>query len=229
LRAAAQTVWIGHRAWRRLWPGFVGAALGSSASAQTHEEFWPELNIWWPLTEATRVLFDPSGTRDRETGDKGNLDIGVYLDYRYSERVSWRAGYVYTTGRPVTPADDRSVEHRLVTDFNYRWRFGEAAELMDRTRLDIRNISGDASYRVRNRLRLEYTAHIKTWSVTPYASVEVFYDERFDALSRYRFEAGANLPITHSVEVEIYFGRQRDSHPSLQFTNGIGITLSLTL
>jgi hypothetical protein len=214
---------------RGLLLGVLGVVLAGNAGAETGDEFWPELDVWIPLSEPARLLFTFAGTRDRDTGDRSDADFGLYVDYRATARVSWRAGYVYSTGQPSTPDEARSIEHRLTTDFTYRWPFGETAQLADRTRLDLRGLDQDISYRVRNRLRLEYTGRVRTWSVTSYASVEAFYDSRFDAVSRYRIELGASAPITRAFEAELYFGWQQDSHSSQRYTNGVGITLTLNV
>jgi hypothetical protein len=213
----------------RLVLGLFAIVFTVRAGAEDHVEFWPELDAWLPLTQPTRLLFTVSGTRDRETGDRTDADLALYIDYRASDRISWRAGYVYSSGKPASAEEEGSVENRLVGDFNYRWAFGNATRLTDRTRLDLRDVDGDFSYRLRNRLRLEYETHVRSWTVTPYVNVEAFYDDRFHAVSRYRLELGGTASITRAVEVEVYVGRQRDSHPSTKCTNGIGLTLTLTM
>src|SRR5271169_1860233 len=119
----------------------------SVARAETHYEFWPELDLWFKLTDALRLELTGSGTRN-DSGDRTNGTGAVYLDYRMNDPISWRIGYSYVNTLPDDPGQNNSVEHRVSLDFNYRWHLGDEVLLTDRTRLDLRDIEGDDSYRV---------------------------------------------------------------------------------
>ncbi|HYJ41724.1 MAG TPA: DUF2490 domain-containing protein [Steroidobacteraceae bacterium] len=212
---------------KRLVPLLMAAlALPMAARGDTTREFWPELDLWVKLSKPARLLFTLAGTRDREDGEKTDGTFGAYFDYRTSERISVRAGYVYVRGVATEPGETDSIERRLVFDFNYRWRLSERALLVDRTRLDLRDQANEDSYRVRNRLRLEYETKLRDVAINPYASLEAFYDSRHDSVSRYRFEGGVVIPRGQHLEWDVYVGRQRDSQSSTRYTNGIGVTLS---
>jgi hypothetical protein len=202
-------------------------ALPLAVRGETTREFWPELDLWVKLSKPARLLLTVAGTRDREGGDKTDATFGAYFDYRAGERTSYRAGYVYVRGLATEPGETDSLERRLVFDFNYRWRLTEHALFVDRTRLDLRDRNDDDSWRVRNRLRLEYETKLRDVALNPYASIEAYYDSRFDSMSRYRFEGGVVIPSGHHLECDIYVGRQRDSQSATRYTNGIGLTLSL--
>jgi hypothetical protein len=79
----------------------------------------------------------------------------------------------------------------------------------------------------RPRVRLEHETHVWKHRVTPYADIEPYYDSRYDAVNRWRFELGVTTPINKCVEIDTYIARQRDSDPSLKYTNAIGLTLSV--
>jgi hypothetical protein len=189
-------------------------------------EFWPELDLWVTLSKPARLLFTAAGTRNRDDGDRTDGTFGAYFDYRAGPRTSWRAGYVYVRGLATEPGEFDNLEQRLVLDFNYRWRFGEQWLLVDRTRLDLRDREGEDSWRVRNRLRLEYETKWRDITINPYASLEAYYDNRFDSVSRYRFEGGVFFLAGKHLEWDVYVGRQRDSQSSTRYTNGVGVTLS---
>ncbi|HEU4778994.1 MAG TPA: DUF2490 domain-containing protein [Steroidobacteraceae bacterium] len=203
---------------------FLG--LPMAARGDTTREFWPELDLWVKLSKPARLLFTAAGTRNREDGDKTDATVAAYFDYGTSERVSLRAGYVYVRGLATEPGETDSIERRLVFDFNYRWRLSERAVLVDRTRLDLRDKADEDSWRLRNRLRLEYETKLRDVAVNPYASLEAYYDSRHDSVSRYRFEAGTVIPSGRHLEWDIYVGRQRDSQSTNRYANGIGLTLS---
>jgi hypothetical protein len=214
-------------------PGLgCGAAImvlwAGGACADTSHEFWPELDSWIRLNPSTRLLLTTEGTRDRD-GDRTNSAVEGYVDYRYSDRISYRAGYYYSNTPPAEPGDAHSIERRWVLDFNYHWKLDEATTLTNRVRTDLRDIAGDSSYRFRDRLKLEHETHLGRQAVNPYGNLEAYYDTRYDTVSRYRLEFGATTPLSKDIEVDLYVGRQRDTQPIDKYSNGIGVTLSLYL
>ncbi len=209
--------------------GLVLAFLAATVRAETNSEFWPELDTWIRLNDATRLLLITNGTRDRDSGDQVNAEGQAYVDYRYSNRISFRAGYVYSDTPPATPDQGHSVERRWVFDFSYNWKLDESTKLTNRVRTDLRDIAGDSSYRIRDRLKLEHDTKLGRQTVTPYGNLEAFYDSRYDTVSRYRLEIGATTPLSKDIEIDLYVGRQRDTQPSDKYTNGVGITLNLYL
>jgi hypothetical protein len=205
------------------------ALVAGAARAEVSNEFWPELDTWIGLNNATRFLLMTGRTRDRDTGDRINSEAAAYLDYRYSDRISYRAGYAYSDTPPANAGESHSLERRWMVDFSYNWQFGDVTKLTDRVRVDLRNIDGASSTRIRDRLKMEFATHLGHQAVTPYGNLEVFYDTRYDAVSRYRLELGASTPLSKGIAIDLYVGRQRDTRPSNKYTNGIGLTLNLYL
>jgi hypothetical protein len=201
-------------------------AMGTGAHSSTQTEVWPKLEIWFHLTEQTRLLLTGSGTRDAESGDRTQGAYGLYFDYRANEQISYRAGYLYEAG--VSQQGKRnSNEHRGVFDFTYRWQIADHAQLGDRTRVDLREMNNETTYRLRNRLRLDREFQVRHVSLTPYASLEAFYDSHLDRVNRLRFELGTTVPTGNQVEWEFYLVRLRDVYPKTKFVNAIGITLKI--
>ena len=108
--------------------GLVLAFLAATVRAETNSEFWPELDTWIRLNDATRLLLITNGTRDRDSGDQVNSEGQAYVDYRYSDRISFRAGYVYSDTPPATPDKGHSIERRWVFDFSYNWKLDESTQ-----------------------------------------------------------------------------------------------------
>jgi hypothetical protein len=200
-------------------------ALAGAVGAATQYESWPELDLWFRLTDALRLELTGSGTRD-DSGDRTDGTGGIYLDYRMNDPISWRIGFNYVNTLPDDPGQNNSVERRVSLDFNYRWHLGDEVLLTDRTRLDLRNIEGDNSYRVRNRLRFERPFKLTRTTLVPYFNAEAYYDSRYDTLSRVRLEAGSTIALGRIWEADLYLGRQHDSAPSDKTTVGFGITIS---
>jgi len=198
-----------------------------AGAAENTKEFWPELQAWWRLNPSTQLLFNPAPTRSRDSDDRTAVDWGLYLDYRVpKDPASYRIGYVYSINDPDA-ARSRSIEHRIVMDFNYRWKIGEAGQLIDRTRLDLRDKEGSTSQRLRNRVQYEYESRLGELGFVPYGNLELYYDTRFDAIARYKLELGATFVFSPQVELTPYYGRQTDTKPQRQYINALGLMLGL--
>jgi len=202
-------------------------APGIAAAAETTREFWPELQAWWRLSPSTQLLFNPAPTRSAESDDRTAVDWGLYLDYRVpKDPASYRIGYVYSVSHPTNP-ESRSVEHRIVADYNYRWKIGEAGLLTDRTRLDLRDKEGVTSQRLRNRLQVEVETTLGDTPFVPYGNAELYYDTRYDTIARYKFELGATFVCSPQVELTPYVSRQTDTQPQRQNVNALGLILAV--
>jgi hypothetical protein len=200
-------------------------ALVGAARAETSEEFWPELDLWYRFTDAWRLEYVSTGTRD-DSGDKTNGSAALYVDYRMNDPISWRVGLQYQNTLPDSPGQNNTIEHRVSLDFNYRWHLGDAVLMTDRTRLDLRDIESVDSYRVRNRLRVERPFKLTRTTLTPYFNAEVYYDSRYDALSRLRLEAGSIVSLGKIWEADFYIGEQRNYQPTDKNTLALGITIT---
>jgi hypothetical protein len=207
--------------------GVACALASSAAAAETTNEFWPELQAWWRLNPSTQLLFNPAPTRSKESDSRNAVDWGLYLDYRVPhDPASYRIGYVYSINDPDAP-QSRSTENRIVMDFNYRWKIGDAGLLTDRTRLDLRDKEGHSSQRLRNRVQYEYESKLGGLGFVPYGNVELYYDTRYDAIARYKFELGATVIFSPEVELTPYYGRQTDTEPQRHHINAFGLMLAV--
>ncbi|HSW26590.1 MAG TPA: DUF2490 domain-containing protein, partial [Burkholderiaceae bacterium] len=164
-----------HRLARLVAGGVACALAGGAAAAETTREFWPELQVWWRLNPSTQLLFNPAPVHSKEGDTRTAVDWGLYLDYRVPhDPISYRIGYVYSITNPDAPLS-KTIEHRIVMDFNYRWKIGEAVVLTDRTRLDLRDKEGNTSQRLRNRVQLEYESKLGELGFVPYTNFELYY------------------------------------------------------
>jgi len=206
-----------------LWP----AVTGDVAAAETTREFWPELQAWWRLSPSTQLLFNPAPTRSSESDDRTAVDWGLYLDYRTpKDPASYRIGYVHSVSNPQSE-QSRRIEHRIVMDFNYRWKIGDAGQITDRTRLDLRDQEGSTSQRLRNRVQYEYEGKLGELGFVPYTNLELYYDTRYDTIARYKFELGATFVFSPQLELTPYYGRQTDTQPQRHNINALGLILGL--
>jgi Protein of unknown function (DUF2490) len=208
---------------------FLGVSLmmGTAARAAVSNEIWPELDLWFHLTEPLQLLLSGSGTRDADSGDKSQGTFAGYFDYRAAQNISFRAGFEYLENLKLSTGARANVEHRQVYDFNYYWRLGDDAQIADRTRVDVRDIEGHITYRFRNRLLFNHKLEIRQVRLIPYASAEAFYDTQYDRLNRLQFRLGTTLPTGPNVAWDFYLARQRDSYPTTKFVDALGVTLNI--
>jgi hypothetical protein len=206
---------------------FIVFLAGSQRVVAASDQFWPELDTWVRLSDPAQLLFIVSGNRDADSGDKTDGKYGVYLDYRLNEPIALRAGYVFQRNLAEAPGEQDTSENRLVFDFNYRWRIGERGQLVDRVRLDLRDMEGETSYRIRNRIKYAQEVKLTHATFSPYASIEAYYDSRFDTIARFRTEAGATVPFARWFVGDFYLGWQHDTQPKDKKIAALGVTLNL--
>ena len=207
-----------------LWVACALAASGS-AHAVVKDEIWPELDLWFQLTTPLRLLLTDSGVRDSESGDKSQGAYGANVDYRLNQHISFRAGYRYFQNLTLATGARADVEHRQVYDFNYYWRPGDGAQIVDRTRFEVRDQEGRTTYRYRNRISFSREVRIRQVRLVPYASAEAFYDTKFAELNRLQFRLGSQLPTGPNLAWDFFLARQRDTYPVTKFVNALGVTL----
>jgi Protein of unknown function (DUF2490) len=205
----------------------VTLMTGAAARAEVTDEIWPELDLWFHLTEPLRLLLSGSGTRDSESGDKSQGTFAAYFDYRAAQNISVRAGYEYLENLKLSTGARASVEHRQVYDFNYYWRLADDAQIADRTRVDVRDLGGHITYRFRNRLLFNHELEVRQVRLIPYASAEVFYDTQYDQVNRLQFRLGTTLPTGPNIAWDFYLARQRDTYPATKFVDALGFTLNI--
>jgi hypothetical protein len=206
--------------------------ISSPAEAEdTTTEFWPELRVWIPVVPSTRILFDATHTRDSQTGDPVNAELAAYVHYALDKNIGFRGGVSYSEKPPATAGEGHSTSRLFALMFYYIWYPGEGVRIENRVRADLGNDNGADYQRYRDRLRLKVQTHVWGHEVTPYTNLEAYYDTRYDSFNRWRFELGFQTPVgrCQCADINAYFGRQRDTEPSLKYTNGIGIKLEVRL
>jgi hypothetical protein len=94
--------------------------------------------------------------------------------------------------------------------------------------MDLRSIGGTFSWRYRNRLTVEKDFSIRRFRFTPYARGEIYYDSRYDKVSRTALIGGSTFPISRHFELEGYLEHQNDTGGSSNRTvNAVGIVVNL--
>ena len=186
-------------------------AAAAPAGADSAQQVWPELNYYDRFDERYRMFLSASSTR-AETDGARNQDyaLGAYLDIFLRTYFWMRFGVQHSAGL----GDDDSSENRLLADFNAPLTVAPGLRIIPRLRLEHRWIDGDESNRYRVRLAVEKDISLDRRGWMFYADAEDYYDDRYDAWTRQRYRAGAEVALTGAWRVEAYYAYQRDSRSS---------------
>jgi hypothetical protein len=215
--------------------------LSKAQESTTRNEFWPEIDVYINVKPKVRLYLIGTVSKSVEDGEIRNAQafeaqIGAHVDYIPNDHIILRTGYRF--GSSVGDTDSPYKEHRILTEQTLRKLLPGDVLLSDRNREDFRFISGDFSFRYRNRLTIEREVHLlKERTITPYASAEIFYDTRYNAWNRNRFAVGLQQSLRRGplrrmllpkrqVILDLYYMRQNDSRSETQHVNAIGAALA---
>jgi len=154
----------------------LALAVCARAQEQTPKELWPEVGVYVPLDKEWRLYFLFNVTKSEETRENTEGQVGAHIDYTVNKRLVLRAGYRYRFSLDET---DPFKEHRPILEQTYREQLPLRIRLSDR-----------------NRLMLEREFLLPGRSLTPYASVEVYHDSRFNVWNRNRLTARNRITCT---------------------------------
>ena len=214
------------------------ALLAPTASGQSTQNQWtPELDAYVKLNSKVRLVGIAKRSTDGTTFNSyevgPNLDV-IFKAFRPLVRaglrsnddskhhyVTFRVGYHYF----INSTGPR--ESRVVLELTPRYSWPWSILMSDRNRSDLRIIQGKFSWRYRNRMTLERTVRIKSFSFTPYVRGEVYYDSRYEIWAKNYYSFGAVFPIRKRLEVEPNFEHDNISRSSPAHVNAVGVTLSL--
>ncbi|MFM1987270.1 MAG: hypothetical protein RJA99_227 [Pseudomonadota bacterium] len=230
------------------------AAAPAAAVERTLNEVWPEIDVYVRLDEHWRAMAFGAITRAADTGVSTETVFGVSLDYFPSELPpAWvrsfpgveqywglmtRIGYNHVAAsNPAGPGEERGVLEATVRS-RPMWY---DVVVSNRSRLDLRWIDGDFSWRGRNRTRIEQTWALPVFSApsipvgpvsrmfrsaTPYLMAEFFWDSRYAQWSRQYYQVGVELETARNRSIEFFVARQYDVRVSGSQLTAAGITLS---
>jgi hypothetical protein len=185
-------------------------------------QFWPEVDTYFKLDPKFRLSFIATTTQEAGStvgSEFGvNLDIFVkplfklkrftvfQLDESKSRLLTFLAGYHYL------PSSDGSNESRVLVEATPRFPLKAGILVSDRSRVDLRWVSGDFSWRYRNRLTVERTFGIRSYHLSPYLQAEAYYDSTPEKWSRTTEDLGCIFPILRVIEAGITNGSQHHWH-----------------
>ncbi len=196
--------------------------VGARASAQS-TEIWPELDVYWQPAQHQRTFLELSSSTERE-GPKREATVGLYQDYLSLPKGYLRAGYRFTfSTRDASYRESRIVGEGVLTTYS-----SDMVRLLNRTRVELRWVNGEYSYRVRDRLHFQrLAAKGSRFALAPYATFEVYYDSREASISRVAGRIGSEARLGGPVSIDVYIARQNNLHSTPRYVNALGVTTKL--
>ena len=165
-------------------------------------------------------------------------EVGVHLDITLTpilrrrlrdadwerDRYLWiRIGYQLLGN--LDDREDDFTEHRGILEVTARAPLLSDVWLVNRARVDLRDLDGEFSTRFRYRLGIEREFTVGGMTLVPYAQAEVFYDSRFGAWNRQLYQAGVEIEITKHWRIEPHYARQEDQRSSTAHVDRVGLVL----
>jgi hypothetical protein len=194
------------------------AAVGM---AQAVTEFWPEFNFYWRPAEHQRTVLELSSSTERES-QKREATVGLYQDYLRLPAVYFRIGYRFT----FSTRDASYRESRIVNEVTATVHTWGRLRLVNRSRLELRWVNNDYSYRVRDRLHLQRLPvddrHGR--ALGPYVTFEAYYDSRYNTIDRLGGRVGTDVRINNRIVIDPYLARQNNTRSTPTIVNALGIT-----
>ena len=191
----------------------------TAALAQDSNEFWPEAQFHYWFDDRTRAIAMAAVSRDMGSHTSYQAEEGLTLEHRFADFLLGRIGYRHggaTDGEPFN-------ENRLLTEQTLRLHLPSLVIVDFRNRQDFRWLDSGFSIRFRERIQVQRDVTVDSYTFTPYASAEVFFDTRYGQFSRYRLPAGVTLPIVRHFSLEPYLVRQVDYVGNSAIINAVGL------
>lgn len=203
---------------------------------QTQTSEFPEIDTYVGITDRYRLMLLAARSTDGSTVDSAQIGANLDINFRPLVRkklrtndsakenfLTFRIGYQFLNnfGKP----DENRVQLALTSRFDLPWLL----QLSDRNRFDLRVIGDQFSWRYRNCVTIERSFSIRSFSFSPYARGEIFYDSRSGTWGKNTYSFGAVFPIRKRLELEGYYERDNTSGGSPPRENVIGTTLSIYL
>jgi hypothetical protein len=213
-------------------------------SVRVAYQFWPEIDVFVRLSSQARLYFIATPVQEVEDGILGritDLQIGGFIEVGlmpFNRRRAARARHdgdnrmrylrLRSGIEHVSPPGDPEGEWRWVTELRPRLPLPAEMLVELRDRLELRSIDGGFSWRNRLRLWLEREFHVGRGALVPYGSAESFWDSRFDAFTRVRYQLGTVVPINARVAPEVNYTQDRDDVEGMvSITHALNVIVTL--
>ncbi len=197
--------------------------FGSSAAAQSFE-FLPEVDLNANATHSVRFNFQAK--RTRENGDPTQAEIGPSIEFILKPLVNLQKlnlhdldksksrVLVLSFGYRYMPSPSAPTTNRVIMQASFNLPLKDKLLITDRNRGELNFSQGNLDWRYRNRLTAERSVAIRACHLTPYASAEFYYDDKYHKFSSTALYAGALFPIGTHVQLDPYYEHENNTGKS---------------
>jgi hypothetical protein len=216
--------------------GLISFSLQARAQ---QDQFLPEIDFYYKLSSGVRLQFQAKQTR--EGGEPTQAEIGPSVDFyvhpwlrlakvrKFDLDDAKSRPLVVSVGYRYLPeANGGAATNRLEPVMTSRFPVSTKVLITDRNRFDLDWKNGDFTWRYRNRLQVEGPVPIGSYHLTPYGSIEPFYQSQYGKWSETAIYAGCIFPIPKHFQLDPYYEHQNQTgkKPNEQL-NQFGFVLSL--
>lgn len=171
-------------------------------------QLWPDVTLALRPRPDLAIQFFGTVRLGHNASDPFTEQVGIGVNYAPRKYLTTFAGYRFVSNH-LTPGR-ASTEHRYFFDVTPRLALGHKFTVIDRNRVEWRDINGTVSHRYRNRPQIERDCAVGEHRFTPYLAAEIFYDDRFHGWTRRQFFAGSRWQLSKHVALDTHFARQLD-------------------
>lgn len=212
--------------------------LAFRAHAQT-EQLLPEIDTYYKLN--SEVRFELQAKQTREGGEPTTAEIGPSVDFYVSALTrllhivafdpddSKVQPLVFSIGYRYLPTPNEPPTNRMEPVATLNFQFPKTKiQISDRNRWDLDWKNSRFTWRYRNRVQIERSVRIRSYRVSPYGSVEFFYQSQYAKWSETAIYAGCLFPIGKHVRFDPYYEHQNNTgkRPN-QRLDQLGLVLAL--
>ena len=224
---------------RRRWRKIVLSLFFACASARGQSvQFLPEIDTYLKINSMVRAYFEAK--EDRDGGDPTQATLGPSVQFSLKPLVKLKdittfdlddakqRPLVLETGYRYITAPNAAPENRFLTSATFHLPVTTRFLITDRNRADLDWKDGKFSWRYRNKLTAERTFAIHSYHFIPYASVEPYYESKYDKWSTTSLYAGCLFPAGKHMQFNPYYEHDNNTgkRPNQQ-VNSIGLALYL--
>ncbi|MGZ4165068.1 MAG: DUF2490 domain-containing protein [Tumebacillaceae bacterium] len=208
------------------------------AKAQSSSEFLPEFDVHANVNSSMRLAFQAK--KIRENGDPSQAEIGPSIDFflkplrdlgklnRHDLDKSKSRVLVLSFGYRYVPSFHAAAVNRVITQATFNLPLKDKLLISDRNRGELNFSNGTMDWRYRNRLTMQRQIAVHSYHVTPYASAEFYYDDKYHKWSSTALFAGALFPIKKYFQFDPYYEHENNTgkKPNQQI-DALGVILNL--
>lgn len=219
-----------------------GRAEAQEAAPETRPsyfELWPETDGFLRITKGLRLIVQTPFAFQPETGYQ-EIQVAGYVDFSLAGPFRDK-GFIPSEGWTPRPpsirlgvlqgaamANGDYEETRLMADLILRRTFKGRTQVSLRNRGEARWLTSGFSWRYRLRLRADRDVTVRRYGLSPYLSVEPYYDSRSSTVARWEFTGGSEFPIRPGpLVLEANFTYRPDTAPTEQAVYAVAMIVNV--